>query len=343
MKKAEAYRETLRVSREVVRHRYRTAQAYAEEAALFVAFCQQHRPPGTNEQRVAAYLSHVAPRISATTQNKKLNAILFFFAKVLEKPLGDLGPWQYAQRPKRIPVWLNQGETRRLLDLMPGTFGLMARVTYGSGLRLMECVRLRIQHVDLEQRTLFILGAKGDKDRVVPLAQSCVAPLAEHMARLRALWQGDQANGLPPVALPDGLERKYPNYGRQWEWFWLWPGRNLSRDPESGTIRRHHVHEDVYSRSLKVAARRAGLGKRVTMHVLRHSFATHFLEQGGSVNVLQKLLGHSHLETTSIYLHCLPQLITGARSPLDDLTPAVIPFPAAGPCTIGAGRSCARA
>src|SRR5690606_25966967 len=125
-----------------------------------------------------------------------------------------------------------------LLDLMLGTHQLMARVTYGSGLRLMECVRLRIQHIDLEQRTAFIIGAKGDKDRIVPLAQSVISDLAEHIQRVRALWEGDQANGLPPVALPDGLERKYPNYGRMWEWFWLWPGRSPSRDPETGIVRR---------------------------------------------------------------------------------------------------------
>lgn len=326
MNKAEAYSETLRVSRDVVRHRYKTAVAYAEQVAHFVGWCQANRSVGTNEQRVAAYLSHVAPRIAASTQNQKLNALVFFFDKVLGKPLGDLGQWAYARRSKRLPVWLNPTETLRLLNLMHGTHQLMARVTYGSGLRLMECVRLRVQHIDLEQRTAFIIGAKGDKDRIVPLAQSVIAPLGEHIQRVRALWEGDQANGLPPVALPDGLERKYPNYGRTWEWFWLWPARSISRDPESGIVRRHHTHEDVYSRALKVAARKAGIGKRVTMHTLRHSFATHFLENGGDVHVLQKLLGHSHLETTSVYLHCLPKLISQARSPLDALEAPVVPF-----------------
>jgi integrase len=304
MNKAEAFSRTFDVSRNRARHRYKTAITYAERVAEFVAFCQRARPEGTNEQKVAAYLSYRAPRIAASIPG-----------------------WMRAQRPKRLPVWLNQDETRRLLTLMPGTFGLMARVTYGSGLRLMECVRLRQQHVDLERRTLFILGAKGDKDRVVPLAKACVAELGAHIQRCRALWEGDRAQAVPGCALPDGFERKAPRAGEAWEWFWLWPARSLSTDPETGIVRRHHVHEKVYSRALKTAARRAGIGKRVTMHVLRHSFATHAIEQGTPLPVLQKLLGHSHLETTSIYTHCLPELITNALSPLDALQATVVPFP----------------
>lgn len=319
MNKAEAYAQTFEVSRHRVRHRYKTALAYAERVAEFVAFCQEHRPSGANEEKVAAYLSHRAPHIAASTQNQILNALLFFFEHVVGRKLGALPGWGRAQRPKRLPVWLNQAETRRLLDLMPGTFGLMARVTYGSGLRLMECVRLRMQHVDLERRTLFILGAKGDKDRVVPLARACVPDLAAHIQRCRSLWEADRANAVPGVALPDGFERKAPRAGEAWEWFWLWPGRSLSTDPESGIVRRHHAHEKVYSRALKTAARRAGIAKRVTMHVLRHSFATHALEQGMPLPILQRIMGHTFLETTSVYLHCLPRIVHEAPSPLDAL------------------------
>lgn len=328
MTRREAYDKTWETVRHVARLREKTADAYASQVADFVGFCASTKPPGTNEEKVAAYLSHVAPRIAASTQNQKLNALLFFFARVVEKPLGDLGQWKYARRPKRLPVWLTQGETRRVLDLIPGTHGLMARITYGSGLRLMECVRLRVQHLDLEKRTLFIVGAKGDKDRIVPLPQSCVAELGAHLQRVRSLWEGDQANGLPPVMLPDGLERKYPRGGNEWPWFWAFPARNPSLDKRSGITRRHHTHEDVYSRSLKTAVRRAGIGKRVTMHVLRHSFATHLLERGTAVTTVQKLLGHAHLETTSIYLHCLPHLISATKSPLDDIEQdrKVVPF-----------------
>lgn len=323
----EAYDKTWHVVRHVCRLRAKTADAYAAQVSDFVAFCAAQKTTGTNEEKVAAYLSHVAPRIAASTQNQKLNALVFFFAKVIGKPLGDLGHWSYAKRPKRLPVWLTHRETQRVLALMRGTHALMARVTYGSGLRLMECVRLRIQNIDLEKRTLFIIGAKGDKDRVVPLAQSCIADIGAHIQRVRALWEGDRANQAAPVALPEGLERKYPNAGSEWCWFWAWPARNPSRDPESGIVRRHHTHEDVYSRALKTAVRQSGIGKRVTMHVLRHSFATHLLERGVAVTTLQKLLGHAHLETTSVYLHCLPHLITGTISPLDTLQSEPFHFP----------------
>lgn len=327
MTKKEAREKTWHVVRNVCRYRMKTADAYADQVGHFVEFCALEKPQGTNEQKVTAYLSSVAPRIAASTQKQKLCALLFFFDKVLGKPLGDLGPWRYARVPKRLPVWLNQNETRRVLDLMTGTHALMARITYGSGLRLMECVRLRVQHIDLEKRTLFIIGAKGDKDRVLPLAQSCVAPLGEHLQRVRALWEGDRANGFEPVKLPDELERKYPNAGAEWPWFWAFPAKGLSVDRDCGVHRRHHACDAVYSRALKTASRRAGIGKRVTMHVLRHSFATHLIERGTPVTTVQKLLGHKSLETTEVYTHCLPHLLAKTRSPLDDLGGTVIDFP----------------
>lgn len=311
----------------VKRFRLNTANTYGNRVYDFVCFCVQQRVTGTNEQKVAAYLNHCAPKISAKTQNQILCALVKFFAEVLRKPLGDLGGWAYAHVKPRAPVWLTQDEVRRILALLRGKHKLMAEISYGSGLRLMECVRLRVQHIDLAKRTLFIVGAKADKDRVVPLARACVAPLAEHLQRVRALWERDQAHACPPVALPEGLERKYPNAGREWPWFWAFPQRSLSRDPESGIIRRHHTIEDVYSRALKVAAREAGVSKRVKSHTLRHSFATHFLENGGDLARLQRLLGHSSLETTEIYLHCAPHVIAQARSPLDELAgPTVVPF-----------------
>lgn len=312
-----------------VRHEsWKTGHAYGSAVVRYRRFLQSR--PGlrdcTSEAKVQAYLTHVAPHCAAKTQNQHLCGIKRYYEQVLERPLGDLGKWAFAKVPQRAPVWLNQTETRRLLDVLPGTWGLIGRICYGSGLRLMELMRLRIQHIDLEKRTVFILGGKGDKDRVVPLAASVVADLAAHMQRVRALWEGDRAAGHPPVYLPNGLERKYPHAGREWAWFWLWPGRNLSRDPESGVIRRHHVQENGFQKAIKAGAARAGIGKRVKVHTLRHSFATHFLEGGGSVHVLQQLLGHAHLETTSIYLHCLPGLVSGARSPLDDLGGQALPF-----------------
>ena len=309
---------------------WRTGHAYGHAVVWYFRFLKRRRDlaAATSEEKVRAYLSDCAPNCAAKTQNQRLCAIKRYYEQVLQRPLGDLGKWAFAKVAPRAPVWLNQAETQRLLHCIAHpTHALMARVCYGSGLRLMELVRLRQQHVDLEKRTLFILGGKGDKDRVVPLPASVVPDLAAHIQRTRALWQGDAANGYPPVALPNGLERKYPNAGREWSWFWLWPGRNLSRDPETGLVRRHHTHENGFQKCIKAAAARAGIGKRVKVHTLRHSFATHLLERGVAVTTLQKLLGHAHLETTSIYLHCLPQLITGTVSPLDTLPGQILEFP----------------
>jgi integron integrase len=308
---------------------YKTGQAYGSDVVRYFRFLKS-RPAlrdQSSEAKVRAYLTDLAPHVAAKTQNQHLCAIKRYYEQVLRRPLGDLGQWAYAKRPQRAPVWLNPGEVQRLLACLSGTHALMAQVCYGSGLRLMEMVRLRQQHVDLERRTLFILGGKGDKDRVVPLARACVAPLAEHIQRVRALWQGDLANGFPPVQLPDGLERKYPNAGHEWCWYWVWPGRNLSTDPETKIVRRHHTHENGFQKAIKAAAQRAGIGKRVKVHTLRHSFATHCLENGMPVTTLQRLLGHAHLETTSIYLHCLPHLIEQAASPLDTLPGQMLEFP----------------
>lgn len=330
MTATEAYRQTWHYVRLVRRYRKATADRYAADARDFVRYCAEHRLSGTNEERVAAYLSARARGISAKTQNAILCALNHLFEGVIRKPLGDLGGWTYARVKPRDPVWMTQAEVLRTLNLMSGTHQLMAQISYGSGLRLMEYIRLRVKDVDLEKCTLRIIGAKGDKDRTVPLAQACVAPLAAHLQRVRALWEADQAQGCPPVALPDGLEKKYPNAGREWPWYWVFPQRKLSLDKESGIVRRHHALEDPYTRALKKAARRAGVSKWIKSHTLRHSYATHFLEAGGDVCVLQRLLGHRYLETTQIYVHCAPHIVLKARSPLDALlSPVVVPFSAA--------------
>lgn len=307
---------------------WNTEQAYRQQIERFVAFCATLPPDLSNEGRVRAWLEHMAPRVAAKTQAQALNAVAFLFRDVLEKPLGALGPWARAKIPRRLPVWLTVAEVQRVLALASGTHALMLRLAYGCGLRLMECVRLRIQHVDIERRTLRLVGAKGDKDRTVALPLSLVAPLAEHMQRVRALWEGDQARGLPPVALPGTLAAKYPRAGAEWPWFWLFPGAQLSTDPLSGIVRRHHAHEDGLSKHLRAAVRRAGIGKRVTMHVLRHSYATHQLERGVPLHKLRDLLGHNDISTTEIYLHVLPREVLAVGSPLDDPAANVLAFPA---------------
>lgn len=334
MNRETARQETFRVARHVRRMALDTARAYRDQVGQFVAYCQDQKPTGSNEEKVVAYLSSVAHRISAATQKQKLHALLFFFEHVLEKPLGELGPWRYARVAKRLPVWLTQSEMQRVLSLMDGMYGLMAHLTYGCGLRRSECLRLRVQHIDLESRVVRIVASKGNKDRNLALPESLVAPLAEHLQKVRALWEGDQANGLPPVAMPEGMQNKFAALGSQWGWFWVFPQGRISQDPESGIRRRHHAVSAVFSRSVSSAVKKAGIAKRVTLHVLRHSFATHLIERGVAITTIQKLMGHKHISTTEVYLHCLPKVLTDTRSPLDDLQAKVVEFPAAPPAQI---------
>lgn len=327
--------EAMRAAVRVRHESWKTGTAYGAAVVKYFRFLKGHPEVRdlTSEEKVRRFLSWLAPTVSATTQNQHLCAVKRYYEQVLQKPLGDLGQWAFAKREPRAPVWLNPGEVQRLLAVMSGTHALMARLCYGSGLRLMELIRLRQQHIDLEKRTVFVIGGKGGKDRIAPLAACVVPELAAHIARVRALWESDQARGFPPVELPNGLERKYPRAGAEWCWYWLWPGRNLSRDPESKVVRRHHTHENGFQKAIQAATRRAGIAKRVKVHTLRHSFATHYLEGGGDVHLLQRLLGHAHLETTAIYLHCLPSLVTQARSPLDTLEGVetrIVEFPGRG-------------
>jgi integron integrase len=327
MKKSEALDRVRTVCR--TRHfAWATEQAYSQQVARFFDFCAAHRELDTPEARVRGWLEDMAPRCAAKTQAQALNAAVFFYKQVLEKPLGELGQWSKARIPRRLPVWLSPDEMRRLLALTSGTRGLMFELYYGCGLRLMEGVRLRTGDIDLGQRLLTVRGAKRDKDRTVPIPHGLVPRLGAHLQRVRALWEADAVRGLPPVALPAGLERKYPNAGREWVWFWAFPSAKISTDPRSGIVRRHHAHEDAMVKALKRAVQQAAIPKRVTMHALRHSFATHLLMAGVPIHTLSKLLGHKSIETTQIYLHVLPKEIAATPSPLDLLreTGAVVPM-----------------
>lgn len=280
------------------------------------------------EDRVRTFLEKLAPRCSASTQNQALNAIVFLYRDVLNEPLGDLGKWARAKRPKRLPTWLSPQEMQRLLDVMPAGTRLMAEMAYGSGLRIAELLGLRIKDIDLDACLVTVRGGKGDKDRVTCLPRTLVHRLHRHLQRVRVIFDRDREAGANPIYLPDGLERKFPNGGREWPWFWLWPAGNESADPRSGIVRRHHVHEDTLGKALKLAERKAGLHKRVTAHTLRHSFATNLLAGGASITQVQELLGHTSVQTTQVYLHCIPQFAATITSPLDALPlPAnVVPF-----------------
>jgi len=281
------------------------------------------------EERVRTFLEKLAPRSAASTQNQALNAIVFLYRDVIKEPLGDLGKWARAKRPQRLPTWLSPQEMQRLLAVMPPGTRMMAELAYGSGLRVAELLALRIKDIDLDAYLVSVRGGKGDKDRITVLPRSLVHRLHAHLDRLRVIYERDRAAGANPIYLPDGLERKFPNGGREWPWFWLWPAASESTDPRSGIVRRHHVHEDTLGKALKLATQKAGLHKRVTAHTLRHSFATNLLAGGASITQVQELLGHNSVETTQVYLHCIPQFASTITSPLDVLSdaPNILSFP----------------
>ena len=256
-------------------------------------------------------------RAAVATQRQALNALVFLVREALAKPLDDFSTYVRARRPRRIPEVLSRAECQQLLNALEGTMRLMAELMYGSGLRLMELLRLRIKDVDVDRRQLVVRDGKGGKDRVTVLPESLVQPLLTHRERLRGLHAQDREANWPGVWLPEGLERKYPKAGISWEWQWFFPSRQQMREPRTGIMRRHHVLDATFQGAIRQAARRAGLNKRVTPHTLRHSFATHLLESGTDLRTVQDLLGHKDVKTTQIYTHVMQKPGLGVRSPLD--------------------------
>lgn len=270
-----------------------------------------------HEARSTAFLSIIAPKVSAATQTQCLCALVFFHREVLHKPLGQLPDWVTAKRPKRLPEWVTPSEAVAIFERMNGLPKLMAQIQFGAGLRLREVVTLRIKDVRLEEGTLMIRGGKGDKDRVTILPYSLIGPLRESIQRSQQLWEDDRRDNVPGVYLPDDVARKYPNHGTRWEWHWVFPSGKLSEDPVSGVTRRHHAHPDNLNKGVTVACQKARLGRRVTSHAFRHGFATALLASGRTIHEVAQLMGHSSIETTQVYLHCLPRLEERLTSPLD--------------------------
>jgi integron integrase len=255
--------------------------------------------------------------VAASTQNQAPSALLFLYKEALGTPLPWLDALERAVRPARMPTVLTRGEVDRLLAAMRGTKLLMASLLYGTGLRLNECLALRVKDVDFEYRQIVVRDGKGAKDRVTMLPLSVIAPLKQHLERVRELHEKDLARGYGDVELPDALARKYPKAPYEWSWKFVFPSHKRSADPATGVIRRHHVYENFLARGVKDAARAAGIAKHVSCHTLRHSFATHLLESGYDIRTVQELLGHSDVSTTMIYTHVLNKGGKGVRSPLD--------------------------
>jgi len=297
---------------------WRTEQTYREWAARFAEFLRPRSAYAAEAADVGAFLTELAVtrRASPSTQKQALNAVVFFLQEGLHRHLGKIAFRRAAPR-ERMPTVLSRQECRRLFAELEGTPRLMAELMYGSGLRLMELLRLRVQHLDMERGRIKVAGGKGDKDRVTVLPEALVGALAEHLARLKSLYAEDRAAGLAGVWLPEGLDRKYPKAGERWNWQWVFPSRETSVDPATKVRRRHHVIDSTFQNNVRWAAERAGLDKRVTPHVLRHSFATHLLEGGTDIRTLQDLLGHESVATTQIYTHVMAKPGMGVRSPLD--------------------------
>lgn len=260
----------------------------------------------------------VKGRVRASTQNQALSALLFLNRTLWNSDLRDLDGTIRARSSQKLPTVLSEREVRNLLDHLEGTPKLVASLLYGAGLRIRECVRLRVKDIDLHRFMLEIRGGKGDKDRFVMLPMKSAPELKSHLDRIEALWKEDRAADLPGVSMPDALDRKMPNAGKTWEWFWVFPSRKISKDPRTEIRRRHHVLARTIQRAIRTAAKRADIHRRVTCHTLRHSFATHLLEKGADIRSVQELLGHSKLETTQIYTHVMKKPGIGIRSPLDD-------------------------
>ena len=303
---------------------WRTEETYRRWAGRFAQFIAPRTPYAAGAAEVSAFLNAVAleQRASAATQKQALNALVFLMQEALSRDLGKLN-YRRAERPARLPAVLTKDECRRLFDQLDGTTRLMAELMYGSGLRLMELLRLRVHHLDLARGQLRVMGGKGDKDRATMLPQALRPRLEAHIGRLRGLFAEDRAANLPGVWLPEGLARKYRGAGEQWEWQWLFPSRETSPDPASGIRRRHHTLDGAFQNAIRRAAAAAKIDKRVTPHVLRHSFATHLLENGADIRTVQELLGHQSVETTQIYTHVMQKPGLGLRSPLDGLRAGV--------------------
>ncbi|MBD3220019.1 integron integrase [bacterium] len=298
-----------------------TEKAYVTWIRRFVRFHGLRHPATMGQTEVSAYLTHLATeeKVAASTQNQALSAIMFLYREVLDLDLPWLDELVRARRPARMPTVLSTEEVEAVLGRIGGVPGLVAQLLYGSGLRLMEALRMRAQDVDLVRGELMVRQGKGQKDRVTVLPARLRGALAEHLERVQQQHHRDLEEGAGCVAMPRGLATKYPRAMREWRWQWVFPGRRIFRDRETGERRRHHLHQTSVQRAVTDAARSAGITKRVTCHTLRHSFATHLLAAGYDIRTIQELLGHRDVTTTMIYTHVLNKGGAGVRSPLDDL------------------------
>ena len=320
--------------RDVMRRRHysiRTERSYCEWVKRFALhFNMKSRDDlSEGEKKIETYLTFLARdrNVAPSTQNQALNALVFLYKHVLKQPLNEKINAERAAKKVKIPVVLTRDETKRIIGAMTGIHQLVVKLLYGSGLRIIECLRLRVHDIDFDMKALTVRSGKGDKDRVTTFPPSLQAPLEAHLGHVRIVHEGDLANGYgavyPPrdrrVNLPHALARKYPNAARQWQWQYVFPAQSLSSDPRTGIVRRHHMDPSPINKATANAVRTAGVQKRVSAHTFRHSFATDLLRRGTDIRTIQSLLGHKDVQTTMIYTHVLQQGGEGVISPLEDL------------------------
>jgi integron integrase len=308
--------------RQIMRVRHyslRTEDAYVGWIRRYILFHGKRHPGELNEKHVSEFLTSLAiqGRVAAATQNQALNALLFLYKEVLQRELGFIGNALRVKRAPKVPVVLSPSEVRAILAQLQGQYRLMAQLLYGSGLRLLECVRLRVKDVDLHYLHITVRDPKGGRERKTMLPVSLAAPLRDHLNKVKARHERDLAEGFGSVYLPTALERKIPSASREWAWHYVFPAERRSIDPRTGIERRHHVNEKNLQNAVKAAVRKSQVPKRASCHTLRHSFATHLLENGYDIRTVQELLGHKDVSTTMIYTHVLSKPGIGVKSPLD--------------------------
>ena len=307
---------------ETIRARHyspRTEEAYVLWVKRFIRFHKMRHPKDMGGPEINAFLTHLAvdSKVSASTQNQALSAILFLYRYVFGYDIGELGGVVRARKSHHVPIVMTRTETRAVLSAMGGDTKLMASLLYGSGLRLSECLSLRVQDIDFEGGEITVFGGKGDKDRITMLPEGLKEPLRAHLRTVRTMHQRDLADGWGRVKVPEAVARKYPSAATDWKWQWVFPQRHRWTDPTTRMQGRYHVDETILQRAVKEAAREAGITKRVGCHTFRHSFATHLLDAGYDIRTIQELLGHKSVATTMIYTHVLNKGGRGVRSPFD--------------------------
>lgn len=311
--------EVVRDSLRTQNYSYRTEKTYINWIRKYILFHKKRHPKEMGEREINQFLTYLAvnQKVAASTQNQALSALLFLYKRILRKEIGWIGNIQRARKPKKIPVVFTREEVKKVMLHLHGKCWLMGALMYGSGLRLMECLRLRVKDLDFACRQITVRSGKGQKDRLTMMPESVISPLKTHLQRVKSLHEKDLAEGFGSVRLPGALRRKYPNADKEWRWQYVCPASTRYFDPEDKEHRRHHFHESAVQRAMKDAIEKACITKTGSCHTLRHSFTTHLLENGHDIRTVQELLGHQDVRTTMIYTHVLNRGGMGVKSPMD--------------------------